>query len=56
MHGSPILMKQQKDSVVNLSSIKTDIGMTNIGSLCLNSSLKQKFYELLYEDIKETAI
>ena len=62
IHGSPILMKQQKDSVVNLSSIEIDNEMTNILSLGLNCHLKQKFdrtkrkveIELLYEDIKET--
>jgi len=60
MYGAPIFLKQNIDSVVNLSSIRLDHEMKNILSLGMNCHLRQKFdqvkkkvqVELLYEDIR----
>jgi len=61
MYGSGILQKQNKDSVVNLSSIEIDDDMKNIFSLGMNCHLRQKFnhikkrvnVELLYDRISD---
>ena len=61
MYGGPILLKQQRDSVINLSNIDLEPEMRDIFSLGMNCHLKQRYdktkrkveIELLYENIKE---
>ena len=61
MHGSQLLLKQNKESVINLSKNDIQPEMLDIFSLGINCHLKQKFdrtqrkvqLELLFEDVKE---
>jgi len=63
LYGSPILLKQNVDSVVNLSSAVIDKDIQEILSYGMNCHLKHKFnhtmkkvqVELLYDDIKDKA-
>jgi hypothetical protein len=61
LYGGPILYKQQRDSVINLSKSPLDAEIVEIMSLGMNCHLKQKFddkkhktsIEKLYYDVKQ---
>jgi hypothetical protein len=61
LYGGDILLKQVRDSVINLSNIALDQDMQNIFSIGMNCHLKQKFdctrrkveIEKLYDDIRD---
>jgi len=61
MYGAPILQRQTKDSVINLSSVDLDDEIKNIFSLGMNCHLRQKFdhikkrvsVEILYNNISD---
>ena len=61
LYGGPILLKQNHDSVINLSNIQLDQETQDIFSLGMNCHLKQRFdktkkkveIEMMYENIKE---
>ena len=64
MHSLQILLKQNKESVINLSINGIQPEMVDLFSLGINCHLKQKFdktqrkveLELLYEDVKQLGI
>lgn len=61
MYGGDIWLKQNRDSVINLSSIELNPDIKDIFSLGMNCHLKQRYdqtkkkveVEILYENIKE---